>query len=99
PTAALHREQLRLERAVRARALRTGTARPAAGGYAAGGFDVSDLLRELGDNRLLELVDVDGELHVLVCGGGRVRRFAAGRTEEAAREGEFARFGLTRLAY
>jgi tetratricopeptide (TPR) repeat protein len=99
PTAALHREQLRLERAVRARALRTGASRPPAGGFAAGGFDVTDLLRELGDNRLLELVDVDGELHVLVCGAGRVRRFAAGRTDEAAREIEFARFGLTRLAY
>ncbi len=97
PTAALHREQLRLERAVRARALRTGAVRPAAGGFT--GVDVADLLRELGEDRLLELVDVDGELHVLVCGGGRVRRFAAGRTDEAAREIEFARFGLTRLAY
>jgi tetratricopeptide (TPR) repeat protein len=97
PTAALHREQLRLEQAVRARALRTGAVRPAVGGFS--DFDVADLLGELGDDRLFELVDVDGELHVLVCGAGRVRRFTAGRTEEAAREIEFARFGLTRLAY
>jgi tetratricopeptide (TPR) repeat protein len=95
PTAALHREQQRLERAVRARVLRTRRAvRPGAAH-----LDVSDLLDELGDDRLVELVDIDGGLQVLVCGAGKVRRFAAGATEQAAREVDFARFGLTRLAY
>ena len=97
PTAALHREQLRLEREVRARALRTrGAGRS---GPAAAAFDIPGVLDELGDNQLIELVDIDGQLHVLLCGAGKVRRFTAGRTEHAAREVEFARFLLTRLAY
>jgi len=94
PTTPLHREQLRLERAVRARALRTRGA-----GFDPAAFDVAGLLDELGDDRLLELVDIDGRLQVLVCGGGKVRRIAAGPTEQAGREVEFARFGLARLAY
>jgi len=40
----------------------------------------------------------DGDLHVLVCGDGRVRRVAAGTAAEAAREVDFARFGLNRIA-
>lgn len=95
PTAPLHAEQRRLERAARARALRTRGADRAA----TAGFDVSGLLDELGGDRLVELVDIDGELQVLVCGSGRVRRFAAGRTEQAARKVDIARFGLTRLAH
>ena len=63
------------------------------------GFDVPGLLAELGDDRLLELVDIEGELHVLVCGSGKVRRFAAGTAEQAARDVRFARFMLRRLAY
>jgi tetratricopeptide (TPR) repeat protein len=95
PTALLDREQLRLERAVRARALHAR----GADRRAAAGFDVSDLLDELGENRLVELVDIDGELQVLVCGAGRVRRFAGGPTDEVTRRVDIARFGLTRLAY
>src|SRR6266542_2978065 len=49
--------------------------------------------------RLVQIVEIDGDLHALVCGGGRVRRFPAGRADEAAREVDFARFGLRRLAY
>ena len=48
--------------------------------------------------RLLELVAVDGDLHVLVCGDGRIRRLPAGAAAEAAREVDFARFGLNRMA-
>ncbi len=40
----------------------------------------------------------DGDLHVLVCGDGRVRLLAAGPAAEAAREVDFARFGLNRIA-
>jgi hypothetical protein len=43
-------------------------------------------------------VVADGDLHVLVCGGGRIRRLAAGAAAEAAREVDFARFGLNRIA-
>jgi tetratricopeptide (TPR) repeat protein len=97
-TAPLKSERQRLERAVRARALRSqGTGRY--GAAQTRGFDVSGLLDALGRDRLLELVDVDGELHVLMCGDGKVRRFAVGQTELAAREIRFARFVLGRLAY
>jgi tetratricopeptide (TPR) repeat protein len=97
-TVPLKYERQRLERAVRARALRTyGTGRN--GAPRTRGFDVSGLLDQLGHDRLLELVDVDGELHVLVCGDGKVRRFAVGKTELAAREIGLARFVLKRLAY
>lgn len=94
PTAHLTAEQLRLERAARSRALH-------ARGHDKGatGCDVPALLAELGDDRLLELVDVDGRLHVLVCGSGRVRRYPAGETAQAARHLDIARFGLSRLAH
>jgi len=94
PAVALQREQRRLESGVRACSLRArGTAdvgRPV--------IDIADLLDELGRAQLIEIVDVDGILHVLVCGAGRVRQFRAGRTEDAIRAGNFARFALRRLA-
>ncbi|MDH2427357.1 CHAT domain-containing tetratricopeptide repeat protein [Sphaerisporangium sp. TRM90804] len=95
PAPALEREQRRLERAIRARTLRSrgeGTAegRP---------FDPRALLEELGDGWLVEIVDVDGDVHVLLCGRGRVRRFQAGRVADAAGEIEHLRAGLRRLAY
>jgi hypothetical protein len=96
PTAALEREQVRLEAAVRDRS------RQARGSGAADpddAFDVTALLGQLGaDVQLVEIVDVDGLLHVLICGDGRVRQFTAGRTADASRAAEFARFALRRLA-
>jgi tetratricopeptide (TPR) repeat protein len=98
--AALRQEQQRLERAVRARALRTlGVGRRDSSGESTPGFVVSTLLDELGEDRLLELVDIQGQLHVLVCGKTKVRHFTAGTTAEAAREVTFARFVLRRLSY
>jgi len=97
--ASLNYEQQRLERAVRARALRTLGIGRRAGRSSISGFDVPGLLAELGDDRLLEIVDIGGELHVLVCGSGTVRRFAAGTAEQATRDVRFARFMLRRLAY
>lgn len=98
-SASLNYEQQRLERAVRARALRTlGTGRRKSARSSIAGFDVPGLLAELGDDRLLEIVDIGGELHVLVCGSGKVRRFAAGTAEQATRDVRFARFMLRRLA-
>jgi hypothetical protein len=94
----LHRERLRLEAAVRRRTLRSA---PGRGGVGAGAFDVAALLDQLGHQgsaRLLELVVADGDLHVLVCGDGRIRRLTAGAAAEAAREVDFARFGLNRIA-
>src|SRR5215468_878850 len=98
PSTPLQHERQRLERAVRARALRT--LGPGQGGArrSSGGLDRSGLLDELNGDPLLELVDIEGELHVLVCGDGRVRRFAAGTSEEAARVVRSARFSLSRVA-
>ena len=99
-TAPLRQEQQQLERAVRARAMRTlGAGRADTSRSGTAGFVVPDLLDQLSDDQLLELVDIAGQLHVLVCGNGTVRRFAAGTTEQAAREVRFARFVLKRLAY
>ncbi|MGE5287426.1 MAG: CHAT domain-containing protein [Micromonosporaceae bacterium] len=100
PTGPLDRERQRLERMVRARALRTsGAGRGDTARTSTKAFDVSGLLDELSADRLLELVDIEGQLHVLVCGNGKVRRFAAGTAEQAAREVRFARFALSRLAH
>ena len=93
----LQREQVRLEGVVRARALRT----PGMAGAGRAAIDVGALLDQLGEAQLVEIVDVDGILHVLVCGAGRgggVRQFAAGRTEDAVRAADFAPFALRRLA-
>jgi len=98
PAVVLHRERLRLEAAIRRRTLRSA---PGRGVARTGPFDVTALLDRLGHQgsaRLLELVVADGDLHVLVCGDGRVRLLAAGPAAEAAREVDFARFGLNRIA-
>jgi tetratricopeptide (TPR) repeat protein len=94
PIAVLQRERTRLEGAIRARMLRTRSA----GDPEYGRLDVAALLAELGGTRLVHIVEIDGDLHLLLCGAGRVRHFTAGRAEDAAREIDFARFGLNRLA-
>jgi tetratricopeptide (TPR) repeat protein len=93
PTTALQREQLRLENVVRARSLQAR-----GGGGRGRGLDVAELLDHLAGTLLVEIVDIDGLLYVLVCGAGQVRQFTAGRTQDAVRAAEFARFGLRRLA-
>ena len=94
PWTALHREQQRLEGVVRASSLRVhgaeGTSRPP--------FRTADLLDELGPARLIEIVDIDGDLYVLTCGAGKVRQFAAGHASDAMKAADFARFALRRLA-
>jgi tetratricopeptide (TPR) repeat protein len=95
PTVNLHREQLRLEAAVRARVLRSR-----GGGHGDGHqFDVASFLGQLGDATLVQIVEIDGGLHLLACGSGRVRHFTAGRLDDAASEVEYARFTLRRLAH
>ena len=74
PTASLEREQQRLEKAVRATSLRTrGSAVPARRV-----IDIGELLDQLGAAQLIEIVDINGTLHVLLCGAGRVRQLTAG---------------------
>lgn len=80
PTDALERERLRLERAVRSEShtLSATTAeqqKPPT---------VEEIVAAVGDGCLVELVDVDGTVHVLVTHAGRVRRKVAGSTEEIA---------------
>jgi hypothetical protein len=94
PTAALEREQLRLEGAIRSRSLLARGAVDAA----PGGVDVAGLLGRLGDTQLVEIVAVDGRLHVLICADGRVRQYAAGTVADAVRAAEYAGFALRRLA-
>lgn len=92
--APLEREVVRLEKAVRERSLRT----PGAAGPGLGGLDIGELLSGLGDGQLAEIADIDGTLHVLLCGDGRVRLLTAGSTRDAMRAADFARFALRRLA-
>lgn len=80
PTDALVRERLRLERAVRAEShtLSATTAarqRPPS---------VEEVVAAVGDGCLVELVEVDGVLHVLVVSRGTVRRRVAASTAEVA---------------
>ncbi|RSN58128.1 CHAT domain-containing protein [Streptomyces sp. WAC 04229] len=96
PVPALEREQRRLEREIRSRTLHMRGGAPGDGDR----FDVGRLLRRLGDDvRLVELAVLDGRVHVLLCGQGRVRRFAAGLLAEAEREAEHVQAGLRRLAH
>jgi CHAT domain-containing protein len=92
--AQLQREQQRLESLVRA------CARRARGGNTRGSaaINVAELLDQLGPAKLIEIVDIDGLLHVLVCGAGRVRQFTAGHNSDAIRVDDFARFALRRIA-
>ena len=96
PVAALEREQLRRERAVRAAAHRVHGRNP---GQTPGDISVSALLDLLGASRLLHILDIDGHLTVLVCGAGRVRRFDVGPTRNAINEVQFAMHGLRAIAY
>jgi tetratricopeptide (TPR) repeat protein len=91
---ALRRERARLEAAVRTRILRT----PGSAAAHSQPFRVPDLQCVLGDAVLIDLIDLDGTLHaVTVCGSG-IRLYPVGRTDNAVREADFARFLLRRLA-
>jgi CHAT domain-containing protein len=94
PSASLQKEQRRLETEVRASALRTR----GNGQWTRAPFSPADLLDELGPAQLIEIVDVDGSLHVLVCAQGKVRQFTAGQASDALKAADFARFALRRLA-
>src|SRR5215813_12731930 len=79
PAAPLEHEQQRLERAVRGRALHSSTRDIPRDGAAIGrAVDGGPLLDELGADRLVELLNLDGELHALVCGSGQVRQYVVG---------------------
>jgi hypothetical protein len=94
PSASLQKEQRRLETEVRASALRAR----GNGQWTRAPFSPADLLDELDPAQLIEIVDVDGSLHVLVCARGKVRQIAAGQASDALKAADFARFALRRLA-
>jgi tetratricopeptide (TPR) repeat protein len=94
PSASVQKEQQRLENEVRASALRA----QGNGRWTRAPFSPADLLDELGQAQLIEFVDIDGSLHVLICGAGRIRQFAAGQASDAMKAADFARFALRRLA-
>ncbi|MGW1876394.1 CHAT domain-containing protein [Streptomyces sp. NPDC001975] len=95
PVPALEREQRRLEREIRSRTHHIGGDAPGEGD----GFDPARLLDRLGDGRLAELAVLDGRVHILLCGQGRVRRFEGGSLAEAVAEAEHVQAGLRRLAH
>ncbi|WP_043670976.1 CHAT domain-containing protein [Streptomyces xylophagus] len=95
PVPALEREQRRLEREIRSRTHHMRGDAPGEGDR----FDPTRLLARLGEGRLVELAVVDGRVHALLCGEGRVRRFEAGLLAEAMAEAEHVQAGLRRLAH
>jgi hypothetical protein len=98
PVDALATTSRRLERRIRDRTRRQpgapGDARDATAHGIAG-----PVLDELGTDHLAAIVPIDGDLHVLVCGAGRVRRTVAGKAAVAAHQLESACWLLRRLAY
>ncbi len=93
-------EQLEAERARLERAVRSEHHRRAGRGYDdEGRFEVARLVADIGAGCLVELVDVDGALHVLVVQGGQVRRRVAGSTEGALQLAANARSALRRAAH
>jgi hypothetical protein len=90
--AALHRERRRQESVVRAHVLQT----PGAALGTVERFDSGALLDRLGGTDLVELVDVDGQLHAVVAGGGRLRLHRVGPTADADHALARALFALRR---
>lgn len=95
PTERLQSRVLRLEQSVRQRLFHTrGT------GARSASFDVGELLAALAedDTVLVELVDIDGLLHALVVGRGRVRRLHVGSAADATKAVDFSLFSLRQAA-
>ena len=90
---ALERERRRLEAAVQARTRRL----PGSHEPGEGQFNLDELFDELGPATLIELVTMDGMLHVVVVADRRVRLHTVGSAPE--REVQLNRFVLRRLAH
>lgn len=91
---ALRRERARLEAAVRARILRT----PGPAAARAQPFTASALFGALGSAALVELIELDDTLHAMTVRRSGIRVHTVGSAGGAAREVDFARFLLLRLA-
>jgi tetratricopeptide (TPR) repeat protein len=90
----LRRERKRLEDAVRARILQT----PGQAAALNQPLILTDLLDQLGGAVLVELAELDGVLHAVTVRRTGVRLHTVGDAGAAAREVDFARFLLRRLA-
>jgi CHAT domain len=90
---ALERERRRLEAVVQARTRR----QPGGHKPGEGEFNLDELCGELGPNTLIELVTVDGVLHVITVRDRRVRLHTVGNIPE--RDVQMNRFVLRRLAH
>ncbi len=95
PTDRLQARATRLEQAVRRRMLHARGS-----GRTADALDVANLLDALAedDTVLVELTEVDGELHTLVAGRGRVRHLTVGDAAGANKALDFALFSLRQAA-
>ncbi|TGN66249.1 CHAT domain-containing protein [Nocardioides eburneiflavus] len=95
PTAALEARANRLEQRVRQRVLQARGS-----GEIASALDVRELLDALreDDTVLVELTEVDGVLHALTAGRGRVRHRVVGEAAAAATAVDFALFTLRQAA-
>jgi hypothetical protein len=96
-TVGSEREQARLEAAVRGRMLRTsGAIGP--GGVTSARIDVPRIRAVLGTTTLVELVEVDGTMHVVTVGLKGTKLREVGSAARAEDELDFARYGLRRAA-
>ncbi|WP_406053580.1 CHAT domain-containing protein [Kribbella sp. NBC_00889] len=93
---ALDRERRRLEKAVREHTLRAHGHRSHP---ETSGFQIDELLDELGDTVLVELIEIDGVLHAVVVRDGRISRLTVGPMAAAEIEVERSRFRLRWLAH
>jgi tetratricopeptide (TPR) repeat protein len=91
---ALRRERSRLEAAVRARVLRA----PGAAAARNRPFVLRPLLDALNGSVLIELIELDGVLRAVTVNRSGIRVHDVGSISGAAREVDFARFLLRRLA-
>jgi CHAT domain-containing protein/tetratricopeptide (TPR) repeat protein len=90
----LEQERRRLENSVRQRALR----QPGENGGRRARLRIEDLQAQLGESRLIELTDVDGDLYAVVVGGPKPRLIRVGLTSVAERALAHALFALRREA-
>jgi tetratricopeptide (TPR) repeat protein len=90
----LTREQVGLERAVRAKKLMLSP-----GHERTPNLLLVQLMDELGDSSFVELVDVDGELYAVVVAGRKVRKARIGTTAAAFRAVNTAHFTIHGIAH
>jgi hypothetical protein len=93
-TTGLLRRQAGLERAIRQRTRQAA----GAGEHGESVVDVAALRAVLGDATLVELVEVDGDLHAVTVRAGGVHLHTLGPLAEVARELDALHFALRRLA-